>query len=299
MAVSVDRQSGSPARWRAGRPGRSGRRLPPTLRIGAVLVGLYVLVALVGLVWTPYDPLLTTSQSPYAHPSSHYLLGTDVLGRDVLSRLMHGAREVLLLSLLSTAVSTAIGAAIGLVSGYVGGLLDTILMRAFEILISIPFLMLALLIIAAAGPGGRGTEVILFGVIVLIYAPRTARVARSVALDLVTRDFVTASRARGESTWSIVRRDLLPNASGPLLVELGVRAGYAPVLIGSLGFLGFGVHPPAPDWGLMINENRAAIATAPFSVLAPAAALAGLVIGLNLLTDGLARKIGRTVEHTA
>jgi peptide/nickel transport system permease protein len=119
---------------------------------------------------------------------------------------------------------------------------------------------------------------------------------RAVALDLVTRDYITVARARGESAWSIVRRELLPNATGVLLVEFGVRAGYAPILIGSLGFLGFGVQPPTPEWGLMISENRVALTAAPYTVLAPAVALSGLVISLNLFTDGLARVFGRQVR---
>lgn len=285
----------APAHRRVSR--RRLRRLPWTLRIGAGLVALYVVAALLGLVWTPYDPLKSVAV-PYSGASAHHLLGTDLLGRDVFSRLLFGAREVLVLSLLSTAISVVGGAAVGLASGYVGGAVDAVLMRVAEVVISIPFLMLALLVIAAAGPTHSGSASLLVGAIVLIYAPRTARVARSVALDLITRDFVTAARARAESPWSIVRRELAPNATGPLLVEFGVRAGYAPILVGSLAFLGFGVHPPTPDWGLMISENRAAIASAPLSVLAPAGALAGLVIGLNLFTDGLARMLGRTADRS-
>jgi len=125
-----------------------------------------------------------------------------------------------------------------------------------------------------------------------------ARMARAVAVDLVTRDYVTVARARGESVPSIVWRELTPNAAGVLLVEFGVRAGYAPILISSLGFLGFGARPPSPEWGLMISENRAALVTAPLTVLAPSAALAVLVISLNLVTDGIARMLGRSAERT-
>jgi peptide/nickel transport system permease protein len=133
-------------------------------------------------------------------------------------------------------------------------------------------------------------------VIALIYAPRVARMARAAALDIVTRDFVTAAKLRGESAWSIVRRELLPNASSVLLVEFALRAGYAPVLIGSLGFLGFGVRPPTPEWGLIMSENRSLITFAPITVLGPGFMLALLVVGLNLFTEGLARILGRTVR---
>jgi peptide/nickel transport system permease protein len=128
-------------------------------------------------------------------------------------------------------------------------------------------------------------------VVALVYAPRIARIARAAAMDIATRDFVTVARLRGESAWSVMRRELLPNATGVLLVEFALRAGYAPVLVGSLGFLGFGLRPPTPEWGLMISENRALI-----TVLGPGLALASLVVGLNLFTEGLARILGRTVR---
>jgi peptide/nickel transport system permease protein len=191
-----------------------------------------------------------------------------------------------------------VGGGLGLLSGLLGGWFDQLLMRLFDVVISIPLLILALLVIAAAGPQLSGNPILLIGVVALVYAPRIARMTRAVALDLVTRDFVTVARARGESAWSIIRRELAPNATGVLLVEFGVRAGYAPILIGSLGFLGFGARPPTPEWGLMISENRVAMVTAPVTVLAPALALATLVIGLNLFTDGVARVVGRSVQRT-
>jgi peptide/nickel transport system permease protein len=135
-------------------------------------------------------------------------------------------------------------------------------------------------------------------VVALVYAPRVARMARSAAIEIATRDFVTVARLRGESAWSVMRREILPNASSVLLVEFALRAGYAPVLIGSLGFLGFGMRPPTPEWGLMMAENRALIIVSPITVLGPGLALASLVVGLNLFTDGLARLIGRTAPQT-
>jgi len=131
-------------------------------------------------------------------------------------------------------------------------------------------------------------------VVGLVYAPRVARMARAAAIEIATRDFVTVARLRGERAWSVMRREILPNASGVLLVEFALRAGYAPVLIGSLGFLGFGMRPPTPEWGLMIAENRALIIVSPVTVLGPGLALASLVVGLNLFTDGLARIFGRS-----
>jgi peptide/nickel transport system permease protein len=267
-------------------------------RLAALMLLAYVVIALTGPLWTPYDPFAAGTGLPYSGASSAHLFGTDILGRDVFSRVVFGTRDVLYLALTSTFVATVIGGLIGLASGLVGGWVDELLMRLFETVISIPLLVLALLAIAAAGPKASGSSLLLMGVVVLVYAPRIARMARAVAVDLVTRDFVTVARARGESVRSIVWRELTPNAAGVLLVEFGVRAGYAPILISSLGFLGFGARPPSPEWGLMISENRAALVTAPLTVLAPSATLAVLVISLNLVTDGIARALGRSAERT-
>ena len=165
-----------------------------------------------------------------------------------------------------------------------------------EALISIPFLVLALIAIASVGPQLSGNPILVITVVALVYAPRIARMARAAAIDIATRDYVTMARLRGESAWSVMRRELLPNATSVLLVEFALRAGYAPVLIGSLGFLGFGLRPPTPEWGLMISENRALIIITPITVLGPGLALASLVVGLNLFTEGLARILGRTVR---
>jgi peptide/nickel transport system permease protein len=272
------------------------RRLPRTLIVGTVILAFYLFVALTSRFWAPYDFARTGTGRPFEPPSATHLFGTDQLGRDVFSRVVLGADEVLFLSMTSTLIATIIGGFLGLASGLVGGWFDQILMRLFDAAISIPFLVLALLVIAAAGPENSGSFLLLILVVAAVYAPRTARMSRAVALDLVTRDYVTVARTRGESTWSVVWRELTPNAIGVLLVEFGVRAGYAPIFIGSLSFLGFGVRPPTPEWGLMISENRAAIITAPLAVVAPGMALSLLVIGLNLLSDGISRLYGRTVS---
>jgi peptide/nickel transport system permease protein len=222
--------------------------------------------------------------------------GVDQLGRDVFSRAIYGGHIVILLSLSGTLIGTAIGAIVGLMSGYIGGWIDEVLQRILEAMISIPFLVLALIAIVAAGPALSGNPILLVMVIALIYAPRIARMARAAALDIVTRDFVTVAKLRGESAWSVMRRELLPNATSVLLVEFALRAGYAPVLIGSLGFLGFGVRPPTPEWGLIMSENRSLITFSPITVIGPGLMLASLVVGLNLFTEGLARILGRTVR---
>jgi peptide/nickel transport system permease protein len=273
------------------------RRLPLPLIVGSILLAIYILVALTGPMWAPYRYDRVGTAKPFAAPSAKNLLGADQMGRDLFSRVVYGTSHELFMALSGTAIAVIIGGFLGLLSGFVGGWFDEILMRIFEVLVSIPVLVFALLVISGVGPEVSGSELLLIGVVALVYLPRTGRMARSVALDLVMRDYIMVARARGESAWSIVWRELLPNATGVLLVEFGVRAGYAPILIGSLGFLGLGVRPPTPEWGLMISENRANIVVAPYTVLAPALALSVLVISLNLFTDGLARVLGRQVKR--
>jgi peptide/nickel transport system permease protein len=276
---------------------RSLRAWPAQLLLGGAILLMFILVALTVDLWAPYNYSKIGAGLPLSPASAEHWFGTDQLGRDVFSRVAYGTRYELMLALSGTALGLVIGALLGLLSGYLGGWFDDVVMRFCEAFISIPFIVLALMIIAAAGPQVSGSPLLLIGVIGTVYAPRIARMARAVALELSTRDYITAARLRGESAWSIVMRELLPNASGTLLVEFAVRAGYAPILIGSLGFLGFGARPPIPEWGLMISENRVALVTTPITVLGPGLALALLVIGLNLCTDGLARMLGHSVRR--
>lgn len=275
---------------------RLWRRSPQSLRIGAVLLGLHIVVAATGPFWAPYGYGQMGTGVPLSGVSWAHPFGVDQLGRDVFSRVIHGGHIVILLSLCGTALGLVIGAVIGLLSGYVRGWVDDVVQRLIEAVISIPFLVLALLAVSAAGPRQSGNPVLLVLVVALVYAPRIARMARAAALEIVTRDYVTIARLRGESALSVMRRELLPNATSVLLVEFALRAGYAPVLIGSLGFLGFGMRPPTPEWGLMISEYRSLIIISPGVVIGPGLMLASLVIGLNLFTEGLARILGRTVR---
>ena len=270
--------------------------MPMSLRIGAVILLVHVFVAVTGPFWAPYGFSQMGTGLPLSPASLAHPFGIDQLGRDVFSRVVHGGHIVLLLSLSGTALGLIIGSVIGLLSGYAGGIIDNIVQRLLEALISIPFLVLALLAMVAAGPELSGNPVLVVFVVALVYAPRIARMARTAAMEIATRDFVTVARLRGESAWSVMRRELLPNATSILLVEFALRAGYAPVLIGSLGFLGFGLRPPLPEWGLMISENRSLLLIAPATVIGPGVALASLVVGLNLFTEGLARILGRTVK---
>lgn len=296
MAIEAAARSPGPLPKRVYRGWRQG---PQSFRIGSVILFLHLLVAATGPFWAPYGYGQMGTGAPLAGMSWEHPFGVDQLGRDVFSRVVHGGHIVIMLSISGTFVGLVIGSALGLLSGYLRGWFDEVLMRLVESLISIPFLVLALMAVSTAGPKLSGNPLLVVFVVALVYAPRIARLARAAALDIVMRDFVTIARLRGETAWSVVRRELLPNATGVLLVEFALRAGYAPVLIGSLGFLGFGMRPPTPEWGLMISENRALIVTAPITVIGPGLMLASLVVGLNLWTEGLARILGRTVQIAA
>ncbi|HEY6630122.1 MAG TPA: ABC transporter permease [Rhizobiaceae bacterium] len=292
--MSTEMFSAPPRRWTGLLPLWS--QTPLSFRIGLIILTIHLIVAATGPFWAPYGFSQMGTGRPLSGMSWAHPFGIDQLGRDIFSRVVHGSHIVILLALSGTLLGLFIGAVLGLLSGYIGGWFDEILQRLLEALISIPFLVLALIAIASAGPELSGNPVLIVLVVALVYAPRIARMARSVAVDIATRDHVTVARLRGESAWSVMRRELLPNATSVLLVEFALRAGYAPVLIGSLGFLGFGLRPPTPEWGLMISENRALIMVTPVAVLGPGTALASLVVGLNLFTEGLARILGRTVK---
>jgi peptide/nickel transport system permease protein len=272
------------ARWRA---------TPGPFKVGAVILLAHALFAIVGVFWTPYGFAEMGAGLPLSGASWQHPMGLDQIGRDVFSRFMHGAHIVLLLAFAGTILGMVAGTALGLLSGYVGGWFDEVTQRIVEAMISIPFLALALVMIIAAGPALAGEPVLIVFVVGLVYAPRIARIARAAAMEIATREYVAVAELRGEGTWSIVFREILPNAANVLLVEFSLRLSYAPILIGALGFLGFGIRPPTPEWGLMISENRNLLIASPVTVFGPGLGLASLVIGFNLFTDGLSRMLGQ------
>ncbi|RMI15693.1 ABC transporter permease [Sinorhizobium meliloti] len=271
-------------RWRA---------TPGPFKVGAVILVVHALFALLGVFWTPYGFAEMGAGLPLSGASWQHPMGLDQIGRDVFSRFMHGAHIVLMLSFAGTMLGMVAGTTLGLLSGYIGGWFDEVTQRIVEAMISIPFLALALVMIIAAGPALAGEPVLIVLVVGLVYAPRIARIARAAAMDIATREYVAVAELRGEGTWSIVFREILPNAANVLLVEFSLRLSYAPILIGALGFLGFGIRPPTPEWGLMISENRNLLIASPVTVFGPGLGLASLVIGFNLFTDGLSRMLGQ------
>jgi len=271
---------------------------PASFKVGVAMLIGHILLASVGPFVAPFGSAEIGTGIPLSGMSLAHPMGVDQIGRDVFSRVLYGAHIVIVLSLAGTALGLVIGSLVGLLSAYVGGLFDEIAQRVIEAFVSIPYLVLGLLAVYAAGPGLAGQPALMVIVIAIVYAPRIARMARAAALDIVTRDFVTAARLRGDGAWSIIRRDLAPNAASTLLVEFALRTGYAPALIGAFGFLGFGVQPPTPEWGLMISENRNLILVSPVTVLGPGLTLASLVVAVNLTAEGLARILGRSADFS-
>jgi len=271
--------------------------------VGLIMVLFWLIVGLISLVWTPYNPNASdfTQNLP---PNGTNWLGTDHLGRDILSRLMQGTQVILLktrlpgdsnislpvgVAIWGVVGSLALGALLGLNAGYRGGWWDQVIMQVLDALIAFPSIVLYLVVIAALG---RGDLVVIFA-IGITGAPGVARLARSLALDIKTRDYIRAAETRGENVWFVMFREILPNARGPLLVDAMLRVGYAIFAIGTLGFLGIGLPPPDPDWGNMVNEARRNIFSNPLAVVWPALAISTLVIGLNLFADGLSEEMSR------
>lgn len=253
-------------------------------RIGAAITLLVFAVAYIGPAFAPYasDDFLA---SPYAPPGVDNLLGADVLGRDVLSRTLTGGTYLLSLAVLATALGLAVGAAAGIWSAFRGGLVEAVVMRSVDIVLAIPTLVFALLIISVVGPK-LWLVVLAVGV---SHAPQVARVIYGAAQDVVERDFVKAVALLGVPSFRIMRREILPNLSTPLLVETGLRLSYSIIIISGLSFLGFGVQPPDPDWGVMINENRLGLPLNSWGVLAPSILIALLAVGTNTFADAIAR----------
>jgi peptide/nickel transport system permease protein len=253
-------------------------------KIGLTLVGLLVGVALIGPFFAPHSPTAFAGV-PYAHASSALPLGADNLGRDVLSRFLWGGRSVLGLALLATALGLVLGVSIGLVAAYTRSILDDVLMRAMDVILAFPSIVLALVAVATVGPK-LWLLVIVVGVTT---APRVARVTRGASLEIVERDFVQAAEVLGESRFKILFGEILPSITSPLMVEASLRLTYSIGLIAGLSFLGFGLQPPAADWGLMINENRQGLTIQPWGAVMPVIAIALLTIGTSLIGDGLSR----------
>ncbi|MGA6924339.1 MAG: ABC transporter permease [Desulfosarcina sp.] len=268
-----------------------------TATVGFFLVFFWVFVAIFAPLLTPYTPLEQDWKNPNIGPSSEHPLGTDELGRDLWSRLIYGARIVLVVmpvtdnfwipggtAIWGVIVALLVGTTLGLISGYHGGWVDEITMRLLDAMMAVPIILLYMIIMAALGASALNVVLAM----TIVGTPGIARLVRSLTLDIRTREYIRAAETRGENAWHIMFVEILPNARGPIIVDAMLRVGYAIFAMGTLGFLGLGIPPPSPDWGSMVAKGREFIlAGSPWAALWPSLAIASLVVGLNLLADGI------------
>jgi peptide/nickel transport system permease protein len=251
--------------------------------VALAIIGLFFFLCLLGPTISPHDPLKPDVQVRLSEPSGTHLMGTDQLGRDVLSRIMTGARISLGIAALILAISIPIGTLIGLIAGYGGGFIDEILMRITDIFLAFPALILAMAIAAALGPNLRNTVIAL----TLVYWPWYARLVRGQVLQIKERDYVEAARAIGANSSRLVGRHILPNSITPIIIQATIDVGFAILATAGLSFIGLGAQPPTPEWGAMIADARQFFRDAWWYFTFPGVALTITVIGFNLLGDGL------------
>jgi ABC-type dipeptide/oligopeptide/nickel transport system permease subunit len=277
------------------RPRRLGRlRLRHSWEAAIGLTGIAgILVLVVAGPWfAPYPPNDLLSL-PFAPPSGDFRLGTDFVGRDVLSRLLHGGRSVVLLALVATVLGYLMGGTIGLVAGFVRGRVDAVLMRTIDILLAFPAMLFILLLATGVG---ASPAVVVFGIAV-IQTPHISRVIRAATLQLAGRGFVEAAVARGENTLRILRREIVPNIVSTIVADGGPRFTFSILMVAALNFLGVGVRPPEADWAVMISENRPGLQVNMWGVLAPAIVIAVLAVSINLVADSFARRRGISIDE--
>jgi peptide/nickel transport system permease protein len=262
----------------------------PAFIVGCVLVAIWVVCAIFGTLIAPHDPYADDLLNDLAPPSAAHLFGTDRLGRDVLSRVIVGAREILIMAPIATVIGTVLGTAIGLVTGYFRGFIDEASMRLVDAILAIPLIITALVAVVALG----SSHVTLILVIGIVFAPIIARTVRAAVLAERELEYVQAARLRNERAPYIMFAEILPNVSAPIVVEFTVRLGYAIFTIATLSFLGFGADPSIPNWGIDIAENYQFISGGVWwAVLFPSLAIATLIVGINLIADAISQSFER------
>jgi peptide/nickel transport system permease protein len=259
-------------------------RESPVGMVGVFLVLFWVVIAILAPWISPYDP----NESDYTAlldptPSALHWLGTDNQGRDMLSRIIWGSRTVLIVAPIAVFSAYVVGSIMGLLAGYYRGWVDNLLTRISDIILSFPVIILYMIIIAVFGPSALNIVL----AVTFVASPQIARIVRGLTLELREQDFVAAAKMRGESPIYIMLVEILPNARGPLIVDACLRMGYTTITIGVLGFLGLGLPPPDPDWGGMIKDSYGMVSVFPHMPLIPCAAISSLVLGFNLLADGM------------
>ncbi len=260
----------------------------PSGAIGLTLVVAHLMLALISPLIVPYDYRTMNSALMLTGPDGAHWLGTDHVGRDVFTRVLLGGREALLVTGVATPIAVTWGGFVGIFFGLVGGRIDEVMMRLVDAFLSLPWILKMLVLIVTFGTGFE----VLIPTLAFFYGIPVIRIARAATHDVVARDFVLAARARGHGRMAIIRRELLPNVLDTLMVEGAMRWSWMLLAFSSLSFLGFGVSPPTPDWGLMIADARGYMSFAPWGVLGPVIALSSLIIGINLTADALAKALG-------
>ena len=262
-------------------------------RLGVVIVGFWIAVALLGPLLAPFDPADFVSDVSFAPISAEHWLGTDYIGRDILSRLLYGARLTMSLSFMATVLAFAVGISLGFTAALAGPTTDMVISRIYDAFLSMPTIMLGLVVIAALG-SSIPVLVVTAG---LIYSCGLYRIARALAVEIKVMDFVEAARARGERLPWIIGREILPNALIPLVAEFGLRLVFSILFISGLSFLGLGVQPPTADWGVMVRENLGGLTYGSAAAFVPAAAIASLTIGINLVVDDFSAQRGQEIAE--
>ncbi len=278
--------------------GKRGKRERPKLTImawvGLAIVVGSTLMAVLGPFVAPERPSAIITDTVYAGPGDGVgFMGADTMGRDVFSRLLHGAHLTIGIALIANVLGFILGMAVGFAAAEIRGRADDFITWLVDVFLSFPPIMFAFIVIAALGTN----MYVLVGTIAVVSAPRVARVSRAVAMNVAVLDFVEVARARGESLFSVLVREIMPNTMRPLAVEFGLRLTFAILLLASLSFLGLGIQPPASDWGSMVRENYSGIMRGSSAALYPAAAIGLLTIGINLLVDWLASQSGRSISE--
>jgi peptide/nickel transport system permease protein len=278
----VEEEAAPPSIWKTLFSSWEGR---VGIALGLVMLGLIVL----GRFFAPYDPTELGTGVAASGPSANNVLGTDHLGRDVLSRFLAGGDTILVVPLIAVTLAFVAGGGLGMLGGYLRGWPDALITRTFDLLLTLPPLLLVLVVIAGLGT----SRLVLIVTVALVFLPRMGRVVRGATQAVVTNDYVAAAQARGERTSAIVVREVLPNIAAPAIADFALRITYAIIFVATLNFLGLGAQPPKPDWGLMVSESRSFIAVAPWATLAPAVGIAALSVAFNFIADALTRHLTR------
>jgi peptide/nickel transport system permease protein len=277
--------SGDTASVESGAFVRTKRPMPVKIGavFGALIVGVWILIAIIGPLVSPHDVGEVVDNDVYGGFSRAFPLGTDYLGRDMLSRIIYGTRYTIGIAIAATLIAVALGGILGMLAAVSGGFIDTFLSRSFDALISIPSLMFGLVAVAALG----SSIPVLIGTAAIIYTPGAFRIWRSLAVNINAMDYVAVARARGEGVAYLIREEILPNIIGPVLTDFGLRFVFAVLLLSGLSFLGLGIQPPDADWGSLVRENITGLSQGAPAPVVAAAAIATLTVGVNLIVDNL------------